>query len=122
MMQDYVYVVRSGPVDGGEAAYNDWYTNVHLADVLAVPGFISAQRFRAADPAAPDAPVPAYLTLYTMRTDDPEALLATLTNLVESGQIAMSEAFNQETVATVLYQAMTPLVTCQSVASREAIA
>ena len=40
MMQDYVYVVRSGPVAGGDEAYNDWYTNVHLADVLAVPGFL----------------------------------------------------------------------------------
>ncbi len=116
MMQDYVYVVRSGPVAGGDEAYNDWYTNVHLADVLAVPGFISAQRFRIADPAAPDAPDPGYLALYTMRTDDPEGLLATLTNLVETGQIAMSEAFDMETVTTVLYQAITPIVTLKSAA------
>ena len=46
-----------------------------------------------------------------MRTDDPEGLLATLTNLVETGQIAMSEAFDMETVTTVLYQAITPIVT-----------
>jgi hypothetical protein len=114
MMQDYVYVVRSGPVAGGDEAYNGWYTNVHLADVLAVPGFVSAQRFCTADPAAPDAPVPGYLALYTMRTDDPEGLLATLTNLVETGQMAMSEAFDTETVTTVLYRAITPLVTCEA--------
>ncbi|WP_068070409.1 hypothetical protein [Novosphingobium lentum] len=111
MMQDYVYVVRSGPVAGGEEAYNDWYTNVHLGDVLAVPGFVSAQRFCLADPAAPDAPTPGYLALYTMRTDDPEGLLATLTGLVEGGQMAMSEAFDMETVTTVLYRALTPVVT-----------
>lgn len=114
MVQDFVYVVRSGPVAGGDEAYNDWYTNVHLADVLAVPGFVSAQRFRVADPAASDASVPGYLALYTMRTDDPEGLLATLTGLVESGQIAMSEAFDVETVTTVLYQALTPVVTCKA--------
>ncbi len=114
MAQDYVYVVRSGPVAGADEAYNDWYTNVHLADVLAVPGFVSAQRFRLADPAAPDAPVPGYLALYTMQTDDPEGLLATLTSLVESGQMAMSEAFDTETVTTVLYRAMTPVVSCKA--------
>jgi len=111
MVQDYVYIVRSGPVPGGEEAYNDWYSRVHLADVLALPGFVAAQRFQIADPAAPDAPEPGYLALYTMRTDDPEALLAKLTSLVESGAMAMSEAFDQQSVTTVLYRAITPLVT-----------
>jgi hypothetical protein len=111
MVREYVYVVRSGPVAGGDEAYNDWYSNVHLADVLAVPGFVSAQRFRVADPSAPDAPSPPYLALYTMRTDDPEGLLATLTNHVESGRMDMSEAFDTETVTTMLYEALTPLVT-----------
>jgi hypothetical protein len=114
MVQDYVYVVRSGPADGRDEAYNDWYTNVHLADVLAVPGFVSAQRFCVADPAAPDAPVPGYLALYTMRTDNPEGLLAKLTSLVESGQMAMSEAFDMETVTTALYRALTPVVVCKT--------
>lgn len=113
MERDYVYVVRSGPVPGGDEAYNAWYTNVHLADVLAVPGFVSAQRFRLADPAAPDAPQPGYLALYTMRTADPEALLAKLTELVESGGMAMSEAFDFDSVETVLYEAITPPMTAK---------
>jgi hypothetical protein len=29
-----------------EAARNDWYDNVHLPDLLSVPGFVSAVRFR----------------------------------------------------------------------------
>ena len=111
MERDYVYVVYSGPVAGCEDAYNDWYSNVHLADVLAVPGFVSAQRFRVADPAAADAPQLRYLALYTMRTADPEGILATLTNLVETGQMAISEAFDFDTTVTVLYEAITPLVT-----------
>jgi hypothetical protein len=111
MMQEYIYVVRSSPVAGSEEAYNDWYTNIHLGDVLAVPGFVSAQRFRVAHPTADDAHVPDYLAIYTMRTDDPDSLLAALTTLVDSGQISMSEAFDQDTVATVLYHAITPIVT-----------
>ena len=110
MAKEYVFVVRSGPVAGQEDAYNDWYTNIHLPDVLAVPGFVSAQRFRLTDPSAPDAPSQPYLALYTMRTDDPDRLLARLGELVESGEMVMSEAFNQEIVMTTLYEAITPLV------------
>ncbi|ORA26296.1 DUF4286 family protein [Mycobacterium aquaticum] len=43
----YVYVVRSvftSPEH--EAAWNDWYDNVHLPDLLSVPGFVSAVRYR----------------------------------------------------------------------------
>jgi hypothetical protein len=29
-----------------EAAWNDWYDNVHLPELLSVPGFVSAVRFR----------------------------------------------------------------------------
>jgi hypothetical protein len=43
----YLYVVRSvfsSPEH--EAAWNDWYDNVHLPELLSVPGFVSAVRFR----------------------------------------------------------------------------
>jgi hypothetical protein len=29
-----------------EAAWNDWYDNVHLPELLSVPGFVTAVRFR----------------------------------------------------------------------------
>ncbi len=37
-MPHYAYVVHSNPVAGREDEYNDWYSNRHLADVVAVPG------------------------------------------------------------------------------------
>ncbi len=41
-------VVLSGPVSSErDDAYNDWYTNVHLSDVLAVPGYVRATRYKA---------------------------------------------------------------------------
>jgi hypothetical protein len=43
----YLYVVRSvfsSPEH--EAAWNDWYDTVHLPELLSVPGFVSAVRFR----------------------------------------------------------------------------
>ncbi|MFT4259382.1 DUF4286 family protein [Microbacterium sp.] len=32
-------------VEGQDEEFNDWYTNVHIPEVLAVPGFVSAQRY-----------------------------------------------------------------------------
>ena len=45
-----VLVVLTNPAnEAAEDAYNDWYTNVHVPDVLAVPGYVSATRYRAFD-------------------------------------------------------------------------
>lgn len=30
-----------------EDAYNDWYTNIHIPDVLQLPGYVSATRYKA---------------------------------------------------------------------------
>jgi len=108
-MPDYAYVVLSAPVSGRENEYHSWYSDRHLRDVMAVPGFVSAQRFRLVDPTAEGAPRQPYMAIYTMRTDTPEALLETLRALVESGQMEMSDALDQENLVTILYEAITPV-------------
>ena len=45
-MPKYTFMVLTNPVEGQEDIYNDWYNNRHLADVLKVPVFVSAQRFK----------------------------------------------------------------------------
>ena len=40
-----LFMVRSNPKPGQETAFNDWYTDVHLPEVLGIQGFLSAQRF-----------------------------------------------------------------------------
>lgn len=109
-MKDYAYVVLSGPVAGREEEYNRWYSERHLADVIAVPGFVSAQRFRLASSGQEGAPPQPYMAIYTMRTDKPDVLLETLRSLVESGRMEMSEALDQDNLATILYEAITPVV------------
>src|SRR3546814_4487912 len=69
-MKEYVYVVRSNPVTGREDEYNRWYSERHLADVMAVPGFVSARRYRIADPKAEGAPEQSYMALYNMRRSE----------------------------------------------------
>jgi hypothetical protein len=105
-VENFTYVVMSNPLPGRDAEYNEWYTHQHLADVMAVPGFVSARRFVLADNAAEGAPKQRYLALYNMYTDEPEKVLATLVNLVESGKMHISEAMNMEDTVTVLYRSI----------------
>ena len=63
-----VLLVFSNPVDGREEEYNAWYSEHHLDEILAIDGFVLAQRFRLAGDArmtrdTPDAPY-RYLALY----------------------------------------------------------
>ncbi len=49
-MAKYTFVVLSNPTTPAqEAEYNEWYNKIHIADVLNVPGFVAAQRFKLAE-------------------------------------------------------------------------
>jgi len=41
-------VVLSSPVQGRDDEYNEWYNKTHLQEVVEIPGFVSAQRFKLA--------------------------------------------------------------------------
>jgi hypothetical protein len=92
------FVVKSKPVEGREAEFNDWYDNHHVPDVLAVPGFVAAQRFRA-DAAAPGHP---YLAIYEIE-GDARAAMEALTSAVRNGMY-MSDAL--ESSDACLYTAL----------------
>src|SRR5207237_10183982 len=42
----YVYLVMSDPMPGREFEFNDAYQNVHMGDLVQLPGWTGAQRFR----------------------------------------------------------------------------
>jgi hypothetical protein len=42
----YVYPVMSDPLPGREADFNDGYQNMHMGDLVQLPGWTGAQRFR----------------------------------------------------------------------------
>ena len=87
-----IMVVRSNPSDPArEDEYNDWYSNTHLADVRAVPGFVSARRYKVRGGEG-DGPAHSYLAIYEIEADDLEAPLAELRARSASGRIKMSDA------------------------------
>lgn len=72
----YLLEVSSRALPGREADYDRWYGDVHVKDVLALPGFESAQRFRRL--ASDGQETGEFVALYTVETGDPAALLQSL--------------------------------------------
>jgi hypothetical protein len=64
-----IMVVQSAPVDPArEDEFNDWYTNKHIPEVCAVPGFTGARRYKVLGDAPGETPM--YLTIYEIEADD----------------------------------------------------
>lgn len=72
----YILEISSRALPGREAEYDRWYDEVHVKDVLALPGFQAAERFRRLGMDGKE--TGEFVTLFTVETDDPAALLQSL--------------------------------------------
>jgi hypothetical protein len=102
-----VIVVHTAPVEGRDGDFNDWYDDVHLADVLKVAGFTAARRFRTLG--GDSAP---YLAIYEVEAEDLEAAQASLGAGVANGEIRMSDALAMDPAPV--------LATYEQIAERQA--
>lgn len=68
-MTRFMTVAFTNAADGKEEEYNTWYTDQHVHDVLAVPGVVSAQRFRIVGDHAASFDF-SFMTLYEIETED----------------------------------------------------
>ncbi|WP_110948843.1 DUF4286 family protein [Pseudomonas bohemica] len=100
-MTHYTFVVLTNPVQGQEHEYNHWYDQQHLPDVLAVPGFISARRFRMVHDPMVSTPLWRYLALYEIDAADPVAVLDEVLLRVGGEAMVMSEALDPKMFAVV---------------------
>jgi len=94
-MPKYTFVVMTNPTPGKEAEYNRWYNEQHIPDVLNVPGFVCAQRFRLAD-TQNDVNEKAYkyLALYEIETSDLPGVFKELAARRGTADIVMSDAID----------------------------
>jgi hypothetical protein len=86
-------LVFSNPSPGQEDAYNRWYDEEHLDEVLAVPGFVATTRYRLDDDqleGQPECPH-RYLAVYEYEGDTAEAM-ALLGDELSSGRMALPES------------------------------
>lgn len=103
-MTKYLMMVYTNPVEGREADYNEWYNNVHLGEVLQLPGFVAAQRFAVEpDPSAADGPAHKYLAIYELETDDPQKPVAAINDALVKGELTMSDAVSMSDPASAIY-------------------
>jgi hypothetical protein len=82
MSKNLYMVFAQPPADISDEEFNRWY-DAHLAEILAVPGWSAARRFRLQpDVTGADAPTPyGFLTLYELEVDPADAVAA----LTEAG-------------------------------------
>lgn len=104
-MAKYTYVVMSNPTPGNEAEYNRWYTDQHLPDVLAVPGFVAAQRFKVDDPNSQLKH--RYLALYEIETDDLNKTLSDLNSRANTPAMPLTDALDVATVSATIFSPIT---------------
>jgi hypothetical protein len=108
-MARYKLIVFTDAVAGKEDEYNRWYNEVHLADVVAVPGFISAQRFKL-DSAVIGGFSNRYLAIYDMETDDPAKVMEIVGQRSNTEQMVISEAINLTTNNVGIFSECSELV------------
>ena len=99
-MARYLFVVNSNPAEGREQEYNDWYSNRHLADLLALPGVVATRRFVLNDVQLSAAPqLFKYLALYEIETDDLQDFIGQLLSRSGTESMPISTALSRTTSA-----------------------
>ncbi|MGE0878961.1 MAG: hypothetical protein AB7L13_19060 [Acidimicrobiia bacterium] len=85
-----VLVVFSNPIEPSrEAEYNKWYDEIHVPDVVALPGFTGARRFKNTGIGGPASH--GYLAIYDY-DGEPDKAMAALGAGVQSGAVRMADA------------------------------
>jgi len=79
-MPSYLLLALNGPTDGpgDEDAFNRWYDEVHLPDLKAINGVVSARRFKVLNSKLPENARHPYVAVYEIQTDSIDAVLETM--------------------------------------------
>ncbi len=110
-MAKHLLVVLSNAVDGQDEMFNRWYTNTHLGDVLKVPGYVAAQRFKLSETQLGPGEFPyRYMALYEVETDDLEKACRALTEGA-AGSMYIDPALDRERTVAWFYSPITPRLT-----------
>jgi hypothetical protein len=100
----YVFVVFTEPVEGQDAEYNEWYSDVHIADVLKLDGIVAARRFKLAAMDPPQDGHRPYLALYEIETDDVSEIPGAIKRAVEEGRMPLSDALDRSKNHSAYYE------------------
>jgi len=99
-MAHYTLIVAARPVAGHEAEWHRWYDDVHLDEVLAIAGFVSAIRLHCIDQTAELGP---WLAIYGIDAADDQAAHDALTRL-QGAPLTTSGAMDPDSVTFALFR------------------
>jgi hypothetical protein len=108
-MRRFKMLVFSQPFPGREDEFNEWYTGSHLADICALPGFTSAQRFKLHSVSMGTALNP-HLAIYDVETDDPDWVIENMFAARDTPAMPISPAFDLDATTVMLYEEATGVV------------
>ena len=98
-----LYLAFSNPVEGREDEFRAWYDEVHIPDLLRVPGIVSAQRFELDDVALNAGAPHRHLVVYEVE-GDPDEIMAETGARFADGTIVVSEALDMSSVAMTIWR------------------
>lgn len=110
-MSKHVLVVFTNAVDGQDYEFNRWYDDVHIPDLLKIPEFRSAQRFRLSG--AQRMPPPfawRYMALYEIETEDLSKVISIITERAGTPAMPLTDALQTERIGWY-FDTITPVVT-----------
>lgn len=84
----YVATYPTTPEQADE--FNRWYDEVHLPEIVALPGYVSARRFAPRTEGAP------YIALYEMESDDLQKTADDMMAMAGRGEFTMSETLQTD--------------------------
>jgi hypothetical protein len=99
--QRVIQVVFSNPVAGKDEEFNQWYDNVHIPELLSVPGMMSATRYALHEAGIYHVrggvvPEHKYMCVYELEGDVDE-VMGRIQARVASGEIHMSDSLDLAT-------------------------
>jgi hypothetical protein len=94
----YSFLVFANPLPGKEVEFNDWYTTTHMGDLVQLPGWIGAQRFRLVSGVTPRPSAAGYaqgyLIIWDLEETEAAAALSRMDAAIAGGKSRRSTAFN----------------------------
>lgn len=101
-MPRYNLIALTNAVEGQHEAFNDWYDNVHVADVLRIPGVTAAQRYRLSDTQFREGDHQwGYMAVYEIEAEDVSQTFEALKAASGTDEMPLSEALKDERMVWV---------------------
>lgn len=113
-MAKYIMAVRSNPLRGREAEFNEWYDRLLLPQMVQSPTLVSGQRYRLAAVSLPEGLQKAqheYLAVYEVETDSLQQTVQQLWSAENMARIEPSSTLDYSNVDCQFYVPVGPRVT-----------